>query len=205
MNKDSNDKNISLTGVMMTVMVTIALVWAGLQWKHRYNWPRPITDKERQANSMEAFKNLQLICAAQEKYKQKDWDNDGQKVYSRYLAHLWTTLNQQSDPIRIKLIPQNLAFAMGPKRSVEGYYYSDLPEREVDLEGNTRKNDYAKEWAIVAIDATGSPTANSIFLADNSGKILMKYTDEYPTKWPYDPHASGWKIVTDSEQITRKR
>lgn len=204
MNKNSTDKKFSLTGIIMTVMVTIGLVWAVWQWQHRYDWPRPITDKHRMANSIKAFKNLQLICDAQDKYIQTDWDNDGQKVYSRYLAHLWTTLSRQSDPIIIELIPKELAFAMGPANDIEGYYFSDLSERELDSKDNTRKNDYTKEWAIAAVNATYSQEDRIVFLADNSGKILMKYTTETPTIWPHDPTANGWETITAIEQIRRR-
>ena len=204
MNKNSTEKKFSLTGIVMTIMVTIGLAWAAVQWQHRYDWPRPITDKEQEANCIKVFKNLQLICAAQDKYIQKDWDNDGQKVYSRYLAHLWTTLSRQSDPILIELIPKKLAFAMGPANDLEGYYFSDLPERALDSKGNTRKNDYTKEWAIAAIDAAYTQTAGRVFLADNTGKILMKYTTETPEIWPHDPPANGWQVITAIEQIKRQ-
>jgi hypothetical protein len=199
MNKNSTCKNFTRTGIIMTIMVTIALLWAGWQWLHRYDWPRPVTDKERHANSIKAFKNLHLIHAAQDKYIQTDWDNDGQKVYSRYMAHLWTTLTQESDPILIELIPKKLAFAMGAGRALEGYYYKDLPQRTLDAQGNTRKNDYTKEWAVAAIAATDTQTDRRVFLTDNSGKILTKYTNETPKIWPHDPPANGWKTITDME------
>ena len=205
MNKNSDNKNFTLTGIIMTIAVTIALVWSGSQWKNRYNWIKPITEKDRQANSIKAFKNLQLICTAQDKYIQRDWDNDGQKVYSRYLAHLWTTLSQENDPILIELIPKDLAFAMGSGGALDGYYYNDLALREVDSKGNTRKNDYTKEWAIAAIDATYERTSRRVFLADNTGKILMKYTTETPIIWPYEPIANGWETIAAIEQIKRQR
>ena len=205
MNKNSTKKKCTLTGIIMTIMVTIGLAWAGWQWRHRYDWPRPITEKEQEANCIKTFKNLKLICAAQEKYIQKDWDGDGKKVYSRYLAHLWTTLSRQSDPILIELIPKKLAFAMGPANDLEGYYYKDLPQRALDSKGNTRKNDYTKEWAIAAINAAYSQTTGRVFLVDNSGKILMKYTIETPEIWPHDPPANGWQVITDIEQIRHQR
>lgn len=206
MNKNPTDRKFSVPGIIMTVMVTIGLAWAGWQWQHRYDWPRPITDKDRQANSIKAFKNLQLICAAQKNYIQRDWDNDGQKVYSRYLAHLWTTLSQESDPLLIELIPKKLAFAMGSASDLGGYYFSDLPQRALDSKGNTRKNDYSKEWAIAAIGATyGQTVSRRVFLADNSGIILMKNTDETPKIWPHDPPANGWETITSIEQIRRQR
>jgi hypothetical protein len=201
MDKNFTDRKFRVTGIIMTLMVTIGLFWAAGQWLHRYDWPRPITDKEREANCVKAFENLQLICAAQEKYKQEDWDEDGQKVYSRYFPHLWTTLNKESDPVLIELIPQKLAFAMGPEGAVNGYFYNDISERALDSIDNTRKNDYTKEWAIVAIDATYGQKAMRVFLADNSGKILMKYTNAPPQIWPQNPLANGWEIITSVDQI----
>ncbi len=203
MNKNSTGKKLSLTGIVITVMVTIGLVWGGWQWHHRYDWPKPITEKDRQANIIKAFKHLRLICAAQEKYIQKDWDNDGQKVYSRYLAHLWTTLSQESDPILIELIPKKLAFAMGSANALDGYYYKDLPLRALDSKDDTRKNDYTKEWAIAAIAVGDVKTAKRIFLADNNGKILMKDTTETPDIWPHEPLANGWETTTDIARVSK--
>jgi len=202
MNKPSANKHYSLIGVMMTVAVTVALVWAGLQWKNRYNWPRPLTDKEKQANRTKTIENLQRIYAAQERYKLTDWDGDGRYVYSRYLANLWTTPNQESDPVQIDLIPKQLAFAMGPQRAADGYFYSDLKEREVDSRGTIRKNDYTKEWALAAVEADDNPEGGIVFLIDNSGTIMMKHVIVRPVTWPLDPLANGWKIVKNTEQLS---
>ena len=93
---------------------------------------------------------------------------------------------------------------MGSGGALDGYYYDDLARREVDSKGNTRKNDYTKEWAIAAIDAAYSRTAGRVFLTDNSGKLLMKYTIETPIIWPHDPPANGWETITAIEQIRRR-
>lgn len=201
MDKNSTDKKLSITGIIVTVLVTIGLGWGGWQWQHRYDWLGPVTEKDRQANRVKAFKNVQLICAAQEEYIQKDWDNDGQKVYSRYLAHLWTTLSKESDPVLIELIPKDLAFAMGPSNALGSYYYKDLPLRALASKDETRRNDYSKEWAVAAIEVTDGKIARRVFLADNNGKILMKDTLEAPQTWPYDPPANGWETVTDAKQV----
>ena len=205
MNKKTTTKNFTIVGIIMTIAVTFALVWAGQQWKHRYNWSKPDTEKQQVANSVIAFKNLQLISAAQEKYKQKDWDKDGQKVYSRYHVHLWSTLDQKNDPLLIELIPKKLAFAMGSKKDVDGYFYKNISRRYLDSKGNTRENDYAKEWAIAAIDKHFFSTSKRVFLADSSGKILIKHTSETPKIWPFEPLDNGWEVITDIDQITHKR
>ncbi len=93
---------------------------------------------------------------------------------------------------------------MGSASDLEGYYYKDLPQRALDPEGNIRKNDYTKEWAIAAINVTEGQKARRVFLADNSGKILMKYTTEILEVWPYDPPANGWEQITAIEQIRRQ-
>ena len=94
---------------------------------------------------------------------------------------------------------------MGSGGALDGYYYNDLARREVDSKGNTRKNDYTKEWAITAIDAAECQTARRVFLADNSGKIFMKYTIEILEIWPHDPLANGWETITAIGQIGRQR
>jgi hypothetical protein len=45
--------------------------------------------QEIRANEIEAYGNLKLIAAAQEKYIRKDWDSDGKKAYAIFYVHLF--------------------------------------------------------------------------------------------------------------------
>ena len=114
------NKKITTVGIIFTIVVTVAFLWAANQWFNRYNWPKPLTTKQLRANGLNTFKNLQLIADAQEKYKLTDWDRDGKKTYTEFFTHLWTTVDENNDPMLLDLISHDLAFAIGPYRPKDG-------------------------------------------------------------------------------------
>ena len=153
MSKNPQNKKVSITGLVFTVVVTLGFIWAALQWFNRYNWPRPLSIEDIHKNEIKTFKNLQLIAQAQEKYKQADMDKDGKKNYARFFVHLWTSVDSKSEPVLIELIPKDLAFAAGPSEAVDGYYFIDLHSRALSGQVETKRLDYENEWALVSVPA----------------------------------------------------
>lgn len=205
MDKSLQKTKISITGVIFTAIVTLGFIWAALQWVNRYNWPRELSVGDIRSNEIQAFKNLRLIARAQEKYKQADWDADGKKNYAKFFVHLWTCINTKSEPILIKLIPKELAFAMGSPRATDGYYFVDLFRRELPEEGQTGKYDYEKEWAIAGAPASYGKTGFVIFIADNSGDIFVKNQKRVPSKYPHNPISNGWTKIENLKQLKEFR
>ena len=201
MSKSPQDKKVSITGLVFTVVVTLGFIWAASQWFNRYNWPRPLSTEDIHNNEIQTFKNLHLIAQAQEKYKQADMDKDGKKNYARFFVHLWTSVDTKSEPILIELIPKNLAFAACPSEAVDGYYFIDLHRRALSGQEETKRLDYEKEWALVGVAADSGKTGFLIFITDNSGDIFSKKQEVIPSKYPYDPLSKGWTKIETIEQL----
>lgn len=201
MSQDSHNRKVTAAGVILTIAVTVGFVWAGWQWINRYKWPRRLSTKEIQANEIKAFKNLQLICQAQEKYKETDRDEDGKKSYAKFFAHLWTAVNKKSEPVLLNLIPKKVAFATVASRACNGYYFVDVRERVLSEDRRIGKLDYEKEWAIAAVPARKGTTGLLTFLADSPGEILAKNFVGEPSPYPYAPLSDGWMKVENVQQL----
>jgi hypothetical protein len=201
MSKYPQNKKNSITGLIFTAIVTLGFIWATAQWFNRYNRPRQLNIKDIRANEIKTFKNLRLIVQAQEKYKETDWDADRKKTFAKFFVHLWTSVNTKSEPISIKLIPKDLAFAMGPSSAIDGYYFINLHSRALSAKGQTRKLNYEKEWAVAAVPAESGRTGSLIFIADNSGDIFSKKQEIIPTEFPDNLLSNGWTKIETIKQL----
>lgn len=194
-------KNISIPGVILTVLATLGFIWAAVQWYNRYDWPPELTTDDIKANEVQAFENLKLIAQAQEKYRERDWDGDGARTYAKFLPHLWTDVGKENEQILIELIPRALAFAMGSTEAVAGYYFEDLHSRALRERGRHRKLDYEREWAAAAVPATFWRTGFLVFLADSSGAIFARDSREVPARYPHDPTSEEWTRIDSVQQL----
>jgi hypothetical protein len=195
------NKKISVPGVGLTVLVTLGFIWAAVQWYNRYDWPPKLTINDMQANEVHAFENLRLIAQAQEKYKLRDWDGDGEKTYANFFVHLWTTVDNENEPVLIELIPRKLGFAMGSTEAVDGYYFIDLHSRALPVKGQKRKLYYEREWAVVGVPATLRKTGFLLLLTDNSGHIFAKNSREVPRSYPNNPLSDGWTRIESIQHL----
>ncbi len=201
MSEYPQNKKISVAGLVLTAIVTLGFIWAAVQWLNRYNWPRQLDIKDMRANEIKAFKNLQLIIRAQEKYKETDWDRDNKKNYAKFLPHLWTSISTRSEPILINLIPKELAFASGPSSAIDGYYFIGLYSRVLSIDEQIRKLDHEKEWAVASAPAENGKTGSLIFIADNSGSIFSKRQTIVPLGFVDEPLSDNWTKIETIEQL----
>ncbi len=201
MNNSPQNKKLSIIGIVFTIVVTLGFIAAAVHWFNRYTWPPKLTIKDLQANEVQAFKNLQLIAQAQQKYKKKDWDRDGKKNYADFFIHLWKSVDANGEPIPVELIPKKLAFATGHGRTIHGYYFRDLHDRSLPVKEQARKLDYEKEWAIFGAPARYAATGFIMFLADNSGRIFAKNQRAILSDYPYDPISDGWSEIKGVKQL----
>ena len=119
----SHSRNISITGIIFSIVVTAGFVWATVQLYTLWSGPGQLTVNDMQSNEQRAFLNLRSIAQAQKKYKETDWDGDGKKTYAKYFIHLWTSVSAAGDPVCVELIPKKLGFAIEPARAINGYYF----------------------------------------------------------------------------------
>ncbi len=194
MNESPKKKKINITGIILTVIVTIGFIWALYRLVGLSEDKTPLTAARLQANEIRAFTQLKSIAEAQAKYIQTDWNRDGKKEYAMFFVHLWTSVSLRGDPIPVNLIPRELAFAMEDSLTVDGYYYMDLRKR--GLEGNVlREIDYEKEWAIAAVPGTAGRTGVLSFIVDQSNVIYVTPRVHSRREYPYEPEGGGWKRI----------
>lgn len=206
-----------VAGVALTALVTVGLLWAAAAWLERDDWPPRPDPREMPANERRAFDQLRLIAAAQERFRQEDPDGDGREAYSRFLVHLWRTVDDRGEPVPVGLISRRLAFAMGHTRAVNGYYYVDLHVRELlpgaeptderieELYGSDRVEeiDPSKAWAMTARPAVCGESGVLTFLADGSRVYAKDLRGAWQTRVPCDVLKDGWTELGDEEDLER--
>lgn len=193
-------KKINGSGIIITIIVTIGFAWAIYQLLVLNTEKSSLTGKEMQENEIAAYRSLEFIAAAQEKYIQKDWDGDGKKVYAMFYVHLWRSVNHKGEPIPVNLIPKKLGFAMDISSPLEGYYFVDLRRRRFDL--RTRKEfDYTNEWGAAAVPGITGRTGVLTFIVDQSGDIYATSKMHSEPEFPRDPVKSGWAKITSIKEL----
>jgi hypothetical protein len=201
MNKNLQKKEFSVTGIIVTIAVTVGFVWAATQWYNRDSEQAQLPVGQMQANEVCAFTNLQKISQAQKKYKETDWDDDGKKIYAMYFVHLWTSVSTKGQPIRIDLITKKLAFAMEAAKAIDGYYFIDLHDRVSRQPTGQVPMDYEKEWAVLGLPVNNGQTGMLNFLADQTGSIFVNSVKYVAPQCPENPAAAGWIKIDGVEQL----
>jgi len=189
-------------GTILTVIITIGFICSIYRLSSISNDQGPLTGEEMRANELEAYKNLKLIAAAQEEYKQKDWDSDGKKVYAMFYVHLWRSVSMAGEPIRVNLIGKELAFAMEVSNVLKGYYYIDLRKRRIDMK-TVEEFDYTKEWGVAALPGTRGRTGVLTFIVDQSKGIYVTTRMHTQPEYPHDPGGSGWARIDSREDLEK--
>ncbi len=201
MNEALQKKEFNITGIIVSIAVTAAFLWMACQWYNRDSDQAQLPVDWMQANEVHAFANLHMISQAQKKYKETDWDGDGEKTYAKYFVHLWTSVSTKSEPIRIELIPKNLSFAMEAAKAIEGYYFIDLHDRMSRQAGGQVPMDYEKEWAVMGLSINNGQTGMLNFLADQTGSIFVNSAKYVAPQCPENPAAGGWIKIEGVEQL----
>lgn len=191
----ARQRHITAPGLLITAMATAFFAWAGLQWISQVAWPAPDRIEEATLNELKAFRCLQQIYVAQEIYKLRDWDGDGQKQYAQFFVHLWRSVDQQGRPVEVDLLHEGLALAMGPSRAVDGYYYVNLHSQQTLPSGPLQKMDCLKEWAVAAVPADSQTTGLLSMVIDQRGTVFAKAGAGALTHLPLDPVTDNWTQI----------
>jgi hypothetical protein len=201
MNEVLQKKELSITGIIVSIAVTAGFFWAAMQLLNRDSDQAQLSVGRMQANEVQAFINLRMISQAQKKYKETDWDGDEKKTYAMYFVHLWTSVSTKSEPIRIGLIPKKLSFAMEPAKAIDGYYFIDLHDRISHHAPGQVPMDYEKEWAVMGLSVNNGKTGMLNFLADQTGGIFVNNAKYVAPLCPENPAAGGWTKIEGVEQL----
>jgi hypothetical protein len=211
-------KKACLVGSVFTIVVTIFFLWEGYQWLQRNNFPPKLSTGQKKSNETLAFKRLKQIYEAQQKYILKDWDGDGQKNYAQFLAHLWQSVDSNADPVRVNLLPREIAFAMRRPFAVDGYIYVDMHYSYKVLKGedgslvSVEENEIDPNtgFAVCAFPASNKETGLLTLIITQKGDIYAKTLEHitYGPKigllpCPIDFAQEGWRQIPNISDLKK--
>jgi len=185
-----------LIGVLLTVLLSAGLLWGAYAWLGWSTEPTTVSTDEMKRNEQLAFRRLGAIIAAQERYREKDWDGDGKRSYAAFHVHLWQSVDRDGNPVHVGLISRELGFAMVPGFSLDGYVFQSLHSRKPIPAGSAlsarsgEELNPAEEWAVTAQPAAQSWTGMLPLIAESSGKI-----------WTPVAPGSRWVVVRSLEHL----
>ena len=186
------------SGAAAILAMTAFVLLAAVLWlKHL-----PGDDKETPArmekNETRALENLKTIFDAQEKYRALCHDINGKTEYAAFVTHLWVAVEPSGAPVKLDLIAEKLAVAIGPTKALDGYYYVDVRQR-YELPGKKMHSvDYQTQWAVAAIPRQAGRTGDRVFLADQSGRICARPVNEFTSLYPLEPEKDGWALASEA-------
>lgn len=200
MSNELKKKKINMTGIIFTIIVTLAFAWAIYQLLALPSEKSKLTGDEMRQNEITAYRQLRAIAAGQEQYIKKDWDGDGKTSYAMFYVHLWRSVTPEGEPIRVNLIPKEVGFAMDISSPIDGYYFVDLRRWRIDR-GNKKEFDYEKEWGAAAQPGIYRGTGLLTFLANQTGDIYAAPRMHPEPEYPIDPVKSGWTRIASVEEL----
>ncbi len=159
-----------------------------------------ISLKRLKKNEVAAYENLKRIADAQNAYFQKSRAMFGESSYSTFLTHLWTAVDPSGQPVKLDLIPEKLAVAVGPTKAEQGYYFIDLRERH-DLQKNPVKLNIESAWAVAAVPRLSGQSGSLVYLTDQTGDIFAIPAGKYASRHPLDPAAAGWLFLPSIDAL----
>ncbi len=202
MNPRPAKQSVTFTGIAVTIAVTAGIIWAILQLLDPGILKREFTPADMRQHEITAFKNLQRIAAAQKNYRQKDYDRDGEAEFAMFYVHLYRSVSPDSKPIPVNLISKRLAFAMGISRMLDGYYFKDLRQQELES-GDKQPFDYTRQWAVVAMPASKGRTGVLTMIAGGNGAVYVTPKMHTELYLPFAPEHNGWARITSLEELKR--
>ena len=195
---NSNRKKATPSGAATTLTMLIFVFIAAALWLEHMPGEDKATPSLMKKNELRALENLKTIADGQEKYRAHCHEINGKTEYAAFVTHLWVSVEPSGAPVKLDLIAEKLAVAIGPTKALDGYYYVDVRQR-YELPGkNMRSVDYRTQWAVAAIPRQAGRTGGRVFLADQSGRIFAKPVNEFTSLYPLEPEEDGWALASKS-------
>lgn len=206
-----------VAGILLTLLVSIALVWLGTEWLDRSKGPRGSGLADMARSEKLAYRRLTTIIQAQERYREHDRDGDGRRSYASFHVHLYRSVRADGTVVPVDLIPRRLGFAMSYRFALDGYFYRSLHHREpapgAEPGHDLEELDPEEEWAVAALPSIfgqgyygQTDSIPLIFIADHTGRV---WAHRSPRAWRghlvRDPAASGWTEIRSVDQLEELR
>jgi hypothetical protein len=186
-------RRCTISGVVLTLLATAGLILACAYLLRTSRSGRRGDDHLRRLNERRTYLNLLAIADAQESYRAVDWDGNGIKIYTPFLAHLWQTVDGKGRPVKTRFISRRLAFAMDRHVAADGYYYRLLHRKGPG--DRPRMIDYQKEWAVAAMPAVPWRTGRVVFLSGAGNAVFVRPIAADSVRYPIHPEREGWTAV----------
>jgi hypothetical protein len=204
-----------LAGLLLVAAVVVVILWATSEWFRRDQWPPKPTERAMRRNEAATMARLYDLAKAQERYRESDWDGDGEKEYAAFLVHLWRSVGIDGRSVEVHLLPRAFGIAMSPAWAVDGYYFTDLRRRQLPpslagtdsaptpTDGNTAYADIDLHhgWAVCATPAAYGETGFVTFVVDQTGKIWGRDQKTAQTFFPAEPERAGWVALTNEQTL----
>jgi hypothetical protein len=188
--------------VFTTLLVAFVLLAATWWWAKRPGDHTPSLARLCQ-NEMRAFDHLERIVDAQRVYFDKSQSLFGEHRYAAFITHLWTAVDPAGKPVRIDLIPEHLAVAIGTTKATSGYYFVDVRERVELPRRDFQPIDYQRQWTVAAIPQQTGRTGSLVFMVDQTAAIFARPVSTFSSLYPMDPAADGWVRLPGREALSR--
>jgi hypothetical protein len=163
--------------------LVLGLVAAGLA---AAGWNTHFWEARRSSLESNPHGSCRAYAEAQNMFKRHDWDKDGKFTYACPFTLLYTTLDENGQPIQ--LIDGALAQATSPNSTKHGYYFGE-PKTIDDW-----PIDWEKDFALCATPAVYGRTGFSTFVITTDGRVWGKDLgrSELVDDFPADPRQAGW-------------
>lgn len=190
-----------LTAAALTSLASVGLLWAVWALLAHGRDDGAIDHAGIGRRELKAYRRLRQLMQAQDRYIEKDWDEDGERSYALFPVHLWQSVRESDgEPVRVDLIPRELAFAMVYSFALDGYVFDTLHFREPETMPGPEAGpeafpeiDYHTDYAIVAVPKYYRMSGLISFLADRTGIVYASHSQAVrPGVYPADPTAGGW-------------
>ena len=152
-------------------------------------------------NEMAAYDHLKEIFTAQNAYYEKSRKIVGRKLYAVFLTHLWKAVDLKGRPVSLNLIPESLAVAVGTTKTVDGYYFIDVRQRNVSGKQAPATIDYTKGWTVAAIPQKPGQSGSFVLMIDQTGIPSAVPVDKYASRYPLHPETGSWTLLPTKEAL----
>lgn len=194
---------VTPSGLFFTILLAGFIALGGLWWwGQRPKDPTPSLARLRR-NEIQTFDNLRRIAQAQEIYFDDSKAIFGEARFAAFVTHLWTAVDPEGKPIRLNLIPEHLAVAVGTTKATDGYYFVDVRERVALPSKAVRPIDYRRQWTVAAIPQQAGKTGDLVFMVDQSGRIFARPMRTFSSIYALDPASDGWTALPTPRALSR--
>jgi hypothetical protein len=192
---------VSPAGVVATLSMLLFILCCGTWWVRQAPMGNGSSAETIRKNELRAYANLKRIQRAQAQYHYRSAGIFGVTQYAAFVTHLWIAVDPAGAPVKLDLIPEALAVAVGATKSIDGYYFVDVRQRVRLPDREFRTIDYHRQWTVAALPAQAGRTGDRVFMTDQSGDVFAISVKQFRSIYPADPPDAGWIPIPNTARL----